>query len=86
MVHHTRLRQAGTQQTVLEDKEIQQEVTEKQMLPDSGLDHEDDNTEDVEESDAHEDLSESESNAVASLLPPENGQNVCADTLQTEAA
>lgn len=45
-LRHTRLRNTEAQQTALENMEIQQEVTDKQM--DSGLNHEDDDTESVE--------------------------------------
>lgn len=56
-VHHSRLIKADAQQTVLE---IQQEVTKKQMLQDFRLNHEDDDTEFVEETDMYADLMVSE--------------------------
>lgn len=85
-VHHTRLRKIDAQQTVLEDMDIQQEVTDKQtnnkqILPDSGLNHEDDDTDSGEETNTH-DSPESENHAVAAPLAPENRPN--ADTVQTE--
>lgn len=58
-VHHTRLRKIDAQQAVLEDMDIQPEVTDKQILPDSGPNYENDDMESGEETNAH-DSTESE--------------------------
>ncbi|KAI4873784.1 hypothetical protein NFI96_002219, partial [Prochilodus magdalenae] len=80
-VHHTRLRKIDAQQTVLEDMDIQQEVTDKQTLPDSGFNHEDDDTDSGEQTNTH-DLHDSENHAVATSFAPESRPN--ADTVQIE--